>query len=207
MKLVVGLGNPGSRYEKTRHNVGFMVLDALADRVGGGWRSGKGEYAMAESSHAGQKMLLVKPTTYMNNSGLAVRDVVHFYKVPVEDLLVVCDDAALPFGALRMRTRGTDGGQNGLKSVIYHIQTDVFARLRIGIANDRTGQMDLADFVLSRFENDENAVLDTVVRIAADAVMTWSAEGVEKAMNQFNRTTIAEKTDTKEKPNKESPDA
>lgn len=162
---------------------------------------------MAESSHAGQKMLLVKPTTYMNNSGLAVRDVVHFYKVPVEDLLVVCDDAALPFGALRMRTRGTDGGQNGLKSVIYHIQTDVFARLRIGIANDRTGQMDLADFVLSRFENDENAVLDTVVRIAADAVMTWSAEGVEKAMNQFNRTTIAEKTDTKEKPNKESPDA
>lgn len=208
MKLIVGLGNPGSRYDATRHNVGFMVLDRLAARLRASWRAGKGDYEWADT-HQSERLLLVKPMTYMNNSGLAVRDVVHFYKIALADMLIICDDVAIPFGSLRLRAQGSDGGQNGLRSVIYQLNSDAFARMRIGIANDRAGGMDLADFVLSRFDTGETQFLEGILDRAADAALTWIREGIHHTMNVYNKTTTKNEMSTDDRPTlkKESPDA
>lgn len=188
MKLITGLGNPGRPYKDTRHNVGFMVLDRIAEDSGFRFKSGKGEYEMAECSVSGERVIFLKPTTYMNLSGLAVQAVVQYYKISTADLLVICDDAALPLGKIRARKEGSDGGQKGLRSITEQLQDDRFPRLRIGIG--RNERMDLSDFVLSRFNDDEKPALTRVLETSQKAVMDFISRGIDYVMNQYNGMTI-----------------
>jgi PTH1 family peptidyl-tRNA hydrolase len=184
VKLVVGLGNPGGQYAGTRHNIGWMVLDRLADRAG--W-SGRGRDRDAATSvrgrHAGLDLVLAKPLTYMNDSGLAVRKLLARERAPLADLLVVADDFALPFGRLRFREGGGAGGHNGLRSIIEELGTEKFSRLRIGIGEP---SRDAVDHVLSRFGPEEQLRLDELLDASADAVEAWAREGTNKAANRFN---------------------
>ena len=185
MKLVVGLGNPGDRYAKTRHNIGWMVVDRLADVAG--W-DGKGRTrdasAIVSGRHKGMDLTLAKPLTFMNDSGLAVRKLLAREHAPLPDLLVVADDFALPFGKLRFREGGGPGGHNGLRSIIGELGTEKFSRLRVGIGEpDRSA----VDHVLTRFAPDEQQRLDELLDAAADAVEEWARDGTSKAANRFNK--------------------
>ncbi|TAM56651.1 MAG: aminoacyl-tRNA hydrolase [Chloroflexota bacterium] len=183
MKIVVGLGNPGSRYAGTRHNVGWMVVDRLADRAG--WSGGRERDAakVVWGRYGGLDLTLVKPLTFMNDSGVAVRKALARGRTPLEDLLVVCDDFALPFGRLRLREAGSAGGHNGLRSIIGELGGQKFARLRVGIGAPEPAAI---DHVLSRFTADEQAALPQVVEAAADAVEVWAREGPARAANRWN---------------------
>jgi len=185
MKLVVGLGNPGRKYQGTRHNVGFLVLAELAKRFGSGVAKAKFHADVVEADFNGQKALLVGPLTYMNNSGTSVQEAKSFYKLSEEDLLVVCDDLSLPVGKLRFRAQGSSGGQKGLEDIIRRLGTEEFARLRIGIGSPPP-QWDWADYVLSKFTEQEIPEIGQAVREAADAVAFWAHEGIERCMNQYN---------------------
>ncbi len=184
MKLVVGLGNPGSEYARTRHNVGWRAIDRLADRAG--W-AGRGRQRDASSvvmgRYLGLDLTLIKPLTFMNDSGLAVRKVVARDHAPLTDLLVVADDFALPFGKLRFREGGSHGGHNGLRSIIGELGTEKFSRLRVGIGEPDRGAQ---DHVLSTFAPDEVARLDELLDAVADAVEAWARDGTSKAANRFN---------------------
>jgi PTH1 family peptidyl-tRNA hydrolase len=184
VKLVVGLGNPGSQYARTRHNIGWQVVDRLADRAG--W-AGRGRQRDASSvvmgRYKGLDLTLVKPLTYMNDSGLAVRKVLARASAPLADLLVVADDFALPFGKLRFREGGSHGGHNGLRSIVDELGTEKFSRLRVGIGVPERAAV---DHVLSTFAPDEIARLDELIGAAADAVEAWAQEGTNKAANRFN---------------------
>ncbi len=184
MKVVVGLGNPGKRYEGTRHNVGFAVLDALAQGPNVSRSQHRFDAATAELTEDGQKVLLVKPETFMNLSGHCVRQLVDFYQVPLEDLLVVCDDFNLPLGKLRLRSRGTHGGHNGLRDIQQHLGTTEYSRLRIGVGAPL--EEGAVDHVLSRFRPAEKPIIEDAVALAAQAVVYWIHDGIEKAMNQYN---------------------
>jgi PTH1 family peptidyl-tRNA hydrolase len=184
MKVVVGLGNPGSKYAGTRHNIGFMVIDYLAESPRAGRFQSRFQGQIAELIEEGEKILLVKPETFMNLSGRCVREVMNFYQVAVADLLVVCDDINLPLGRLRVRARGSDGGQKGLRDIQNHLGTADYARLRIGI--DSPGEADAADYVLSRFRPSEKPVMEEAIAGAAEAVMYWVRNGVEACMNKYN---------------------
>jgi PTH1 family peptidyl-tRNA hydrolase len=184
MRVVVGLGNPGAKYAGTRHNIGFAVIDYLAESPRAGRFQSRFQGQVAELVEDGEKILLVKPETYMNLSGRCVREVLEFYKVPVEGLLVVCDDINLPLGKLRVRARGSDGGQKGLRDIQNHLGTSDYARLRIGV--DAPGEADAADYVLSRFRPGEKPVMEEAVREAAEAVMCWTRHGLEACMNRYN---------------------
>ena len=184
MKIVVGLGNPCDRYAPTRHNIGWMVLDRVADRAG--W-AGRGRTKDASSivmgRYRGLDVALVKPLTYMNESGIAVRKVLAREHAPLGEMLVVADDFSLPFGKLRFREGGGAGGHNGLGSIIDELATEKFSRLRIGIGEpDRNA----VDHVLSQFHPAERQRLDELLDAAADAVETWAREGTSKAANQHN---------------------
>ncbi|MFC1707431.1 aminoacyl-tRNA hydrolase [Planctomycetota bacterium] len=187
MRMVVGLGNPGRRYARTRHNVGFRVLDRLC--VHYGVEAGKRafEARCVLTGEAENRVLLVKPQTFMNESGRAIRSLAGYYKVGPEGILLVCDDLALPTGRLRLRRGGSSGGQKGVASTIAALGTDRFPRLRIGIGA-APAHMDAADYVLSRFSEAEEAAIETAVDQAADCVQVWLREGVDGAMNQFNRS-------------------
>jgi PTH1 family peptidyl-tRNA hydrolase len=184
VKIVVGLGNPGAQYEKTRHNIGWMVLDQIADRAG--W-TGKGRKSAAAFIASGRfrslDLTIVKPLTFMNESGLAVRKILAREHAPLSDLLVVADDFALPFGKLRFRENGGSGGHNGLGSIIDELQTEKFSRLRVGIGSPERG---FADHVLAPFQPDERQRLDGLLEAAADAVEEWARHGTSKAANRFN---------------------
>ena len=184
VKLVVGLGNPGGQYAETRHNIGWMVLDRLADRAG---RSGRGRQRDASESiqirYKGLDLVLAKPLTYMNDSGIAVRKLLARERTPLVDLLVVADDFALPFGKLRFREGGSHGGHNGLRSIIDELGTEKIARLRVGIGEPDRGAI---DHVLSKFAADERTRLPILLDAAADAVEAWAREGTSKAANRFN---------------------
>jgi PTH1 family peptidyl-tRNA hydrolase len=185
MKIVVGLGNPGPRYQGTRHNVGFDVIDSLARGPGVGRSQSRFQAQVAEWLEGMEKVLLVKPDTFMNLSGRCVRQVVDFYQASVSDVLVVCDDVNLPLGRLRVRARGTHGGHNGLRDVQAHLGTTEYARLRIGVgAAQESGE--LVDHVLGRFRPSERPVIDDAVALAAQAVVCWITRGTEACMNQFN---------------------
>jgi PTH1 family peptidyl-tRNA hydrolase len=184
MKIVVGLGNPGSRYHGTRHNVGFAVIDYLAEGPRAGRFQGRFQAQVAELLEEPHKVLLVKPETFMNLSGRSVRQVLDFYQVPAADLLVVCDDINLPLGKIRVRARGSDGGQKGLRDIRNHLGTDEYARLRVGI--DAPGEADAADYVLSRFRPSERPAIDEAIRVAGEAVMYWVGHGTEACMNRYN---------------------
>jgi PTH1 family peptidyl-tRNA hydrolase len=167
-----------------------MVIDNLAEQWKADFREGKGDYHSAEVRLPDERIVLLKPATYMNNSGIAVRDVVSFHKLSLREILVVCDDAAIPLGKIRIRPGGSDGGQNGLKSVIYHLNDNAFPRLRIGVANPMMAKMDLADFVLSKFLPEEKTVLKKIIDVSVEAVQEWVRHGTDKAMNKFNRVVI-----------------
>ncbi len=182
MKLIAGLGNPGPKYRGTRHNVGFDVLDTLAARASTSFDSAPGDALMARWRL--HDTLLVKPLTFMNNSGEAIGELLRYFKIDLVDLLVVVDEVQLPLGKLRARARGSAGGHNGLKSVIAHLG-DGFARLRLGVGRG-DDRRDLADHVLSRFEGDETAEVDRMITRAADASETFISAGIAAVMNQFN---------------------
>jgi PTH1 family peptidyl-tRNA hydrolase len=184
MKLVVGLGNPGRRYAGTRHNIGFDVLDRLTGRHGLEWESAPADALITRWRAAGA--LLAKPLTFMNLSGQAVGELLRFFKIDLADLLIVVDDVNLDLGRLRARAAGSAGGHNGLKSVIAHLGTEEFARLRIGVGRG-DGRRDLADHVLATFEPDERTVVAGTVDRTADAVELFVAEGIGAVMNRFNR--------------------
>jgi PTH1 family peptidyl-tRNA hydrolase len=184
VKIVVGLGNPGKRYADTRHNIGWMVIDRIADRAGWGGRGKERDAALvAWGRHAGLDLMLVKPLTFMNESGIAVRKVLARERAPLEDLLVVCDDFALPFGRLRMRGAGSAGTHNGLRSIIGELGSQKFARLRVGIGEP---EEQAKAHVLDSFTASERRLLDAVLDAAADAVESWAREGVSRAATRWN---------------------
>ncbi len=185
--MIVGLGNVGREYDATRHNVGFRVVDLLASDLKRSFRPGKGEYYISELHHAGEDVVLLKPTTFMNNSGIAVKSAIERFGVDPADLLVVCDDFNIPLGKLRIRKGGSDGGHNGVYSIIYHLNDDRFARLRCGIGTEEVVPgRDMADFVLSNFEADEIPEVEKMVKSAAEAVFVFINSGIQTAMNRFN---------------------
>jgi PTH1 family peptidyl-tRNA hydrolase len=186
VKLIVGLGNPGAAYRGTRHNVGFEVADEIARRHDASFASGPGETLMAKVRGLGDGAFVARPLTFMNLSGHAVSELARYYRIELADLLIVADDVNLPLGRLRARMRGTDGGHNGLKSVIEQLGTIEFARLRVGVGR---GDRDrgLADHVLARFDPEEKAEIDAAIVRAADAVECFVTDGIERTMNLFNR--------------------
>lgn len=184
MRLIVGLGNPGEEYAKTRHNMGFRVVDELAHRWGLRFQRGKWRSLVAAGSAHGQSIVLLKPQTYMNDSGQAVGGAVAFYKLAPGDLLVVYDEIDLPLGRLRLREQGSHGGHNGVRSIIQHLHTQEFPRLRVGVGRPQRG--DAADHVLSTFRKHEQPIADELVQRAADAVEVVLKDGLVAAMNRFN---------------------
>lgn len=184
MKIVVGLGNPGREYASTRHNLGFMVVDELARRAGAEGGRTRFRSLIAEGRLAGEKLVLVKPQTYMNLSGHAVREVVNWYHAPRDDLLVVLDDLDLPFGGVRLRGDGSAGGHNGLASIIEQLGSNQVPRMRIGIGR---GPGAARAQVLSRFSPEEEAALSSILAGAADCATWWADEGIIPAMNRCNR--------------------
>jgi PTH1 family peptidyl-tRNA hydrolase len=186
MKVVVGLGNPGTKYHGTRHNVGYAVIDSLAASAGVGRFQDRFQSEVAEWSQgaSSDKVLLVKPASFMNLSGMPVRQIVDFYHLALDDLLVVCDDVNLPLGKLRFRAKGTHGGHNGLRDIQSHLGTTAYNRLRIGV--DAPGTDDMVYHVLSRFKPGERKVIGESVATAAQGVDLWVREGINKCMNQYN---------------------
>jgi len=184
VKIIVGLGNPGREYAATRHNLGFMVVDELARRYAAGEHRNRFHSDLVEVFDAQEKIVLLKPRTYMNLSGTAVREAMSWYKMSLDELLVVVDDIDLPFGSMRVRARGGSGGHNGLKSIIEELQVEAFPRLRIGIGR---GPGHATRQVLSRFTSEEERVLPSVLVAAADCVLEWQRHGIISAMNHCNR--------------------
>ena len=186
--LIIGLGNPGREYEHTRHNVGFRCLEAFAAKHGASFGQKQARARIADGSFCEKRFTLAMPQTYMNLSGESVGSLVNFYKVPVEKLIIVADDLDTPFGSLRLRMKGSAGGQNGLKSIIQHLGTQDFARVRFGIGRP-PGKMSGADYVLSAFpKTDEPLVLEMVDR-TVKALEIWLCNGIELAMTRYNGET------------------
>ena len=185
MRIIVGLGNPGRKYVGTRHNIGFDVLAEIARRQSStGWRSGF-EAELLETTIGDQRVLLAAPQTFMNLSGRSVRKILDFYKLPLDELLVICDDLNLPVGKRRLRRSGSAGGQKGLKSIIDHVGGQDFARLRIGIGRPPE-RMDSAAYVLQRFSAAEAEKVEAAVSAASEAAEQWATLGVDAAMNRVN---------------------
>ena len=184
--LLVCLGNPGDKYENTRHNVGYMVADEVAERQRAPIQKLKFKALTNLLTISGEKVLVMKPITYMNLSGEAVRQAVDFYKVPPDHVLVVSDDTALPVGKLRIRKGGSAGGHNGLKNIIQHLGTDQFPRVRVGVGEKPHPDYDMADWVLGKFQGEDKKAIDAAVKRAADAIECILSDGLDKGMNRFN---------------------
>lgn len=185
--LIVGLGNPGAKYAQTRHNLGFMVVDQMGSEIDGRSRE-RFQGQLLETNRDGRTVVLLKPLTYMNNSGESVAQVARWYRIPPEQILVIYDELDLPFGTLRLRPKGSAGGHNGLGSVLQHLKSDDVPRLRIGIGRPARGST--VSYVLSRFFEDERPVVPEIIDTAARAAWMWLDEGIEPAMNEFNGVRI-----------------
>ncbi|MBA4313574.1 MAG: aminoacyl-tRNA hydrolase [Chlorobiaceae bacterium] len=188
MFIIVGLGNHGSEYEHTRHNIGFDVVDSIAAQWHLTLRHSKSEYLMAQKSIAGKEIILIKPLTYMNNSGLAVQDVLYKYEADIENLLIIVDDFHLPLRTLRLRKRGSAGGHNGLASIIYTLGTEQFSRLRCGIGSESMPKPNepTSDFVLSPFDDSEKDKARQMIETARDAVTTLIHKGIDFTVQHLN---------------------
>ena len=186
MKIIVGLGNPGSEYERTRHNTGFMVVDRLASKHNIEIKKEKSKALFGTGEINGEKVMIVKPQTFMNLSGESIRPLADYYKVDPEDILIVYDDISLAPGQLRIRAKGSAGGHNGIKSIIAHLGTQEFPRVKVGVG-EKPSRMDLADYVLGHFSKEERATMDDAVKEAADAVCEIVNVGIAQAMNDHNR--------------------
>jgi PTH1 family peptidyl-tRNA hydrolase len=184
MKIVVGLGNPGKKYDGTRHNVGFAVVDSLALGPGVSSFQRRFDAHVAELHEGDDKVLLLKPETFMNLSGRSVRQAVDFYQADLTHVLVVCDDINLPLGRLRFRARGTHGGHNGLRDIQQHLGTTVYPRLRIGV--DAPPEEGAIDHVLGRFRPSEKPIIADAIQLAVQAVVLWVHDGIDACMNQYN---------------------
>jgi PTH1 family peptidyl-tRNA hydrolase len=196
VKIVLALGNPGGRYEATRHNVGWMVADEVAGRIRIAFKPGRGEYYEARGVWRGVEVVLVKPTTWMNNSGIAAQQVLERNGVGASEMLVLVDEVQFPVGKVQLKPSGSDGGHNGLGSLLYHLDTDGFPRLRCGVdRNFSPGEM--ADYVLSPFTAEERPVVEKMIIEATEGTLAWIELGTAQAMNVVNRRPIAETTDNK----------
>lgn len=186
MKLIVGLGNPGTQYVKTRHNAGWMVLDRLVDDLSAGSPQEKHySYLWGPILVGGEKLFLMKPLTYMNSSGEALRDFVRYHPVDPEDILIVYDEVALDVGRVRLRSKGSAGGHNGMKSIISCLETSEIPRLRIGVGQ-RPPSIALVDYVLGRFSSEDVKTLESTMEKAVDICKIWYSDSIQKAMNQVN---------------------
>ena len=184
--IIVGLGNIGSEYENTRHNVGFMAIDNLADKLGCKINKIKFKALIGDTKIGDNRVLLMKPTTFMNNSGQAVSEVMRFYKIPPENIIVVLDDISLPVGKLRIRTKGSDGGQKGMRSIITLCGSDNFPRIKIGVGAKPNSEWDLADWVLSKFAGNDIAELKAVFDKTVSAIELMTDGKTDRAMNLYN---------------------
>jgi PTH1 family peptidyl-tRNA hydrolase len=182
--ILIGLGNPGKKYRLTRHNVGFLFLDYIANRLNIPFSPGKGDYFFSEGVIFNKEMILVKPTTFMNNSGLVLAHLKSYIKDDLNNLIIIYDDYYLPFGTIRFRPKGTDAGHNGLKSIIYHLESDVFPRLKIGIGTEFDNA---TGYVLSNFRDKEITDLPVIFDHAYNGIVNWIESGINSAMNGFNR--------------------
>ena len=187
MYIIVGLGNPDRKYQNTRHNVGFDVIDVIADKNHITVGERKHKALIGKGFVGGQKAVLVKPQTYMNLSGESVREVIDFYKIDEKsELIVISDDISLDVGQIRIRKKGSAGGHNGLKNIILHLGHDEFQRVKMGVG-DKPGGYDLVDYVLGHFPKEEREIMDESIRRAADAVAVMITDGADAAMNQYNK--------------------
>ena len=186
MFLIVGLGNPGSKYKNNRHNIGFRVIEAIAERFNIKIDTDKHKGLIGKGVINGEKVILAKPLTFMNLSGECVRSVADFYKIPAENVIVVFDDISLDVGKLRIRKKGSAGGHNGIKSIIAHLGSEAFPRLKFGVGDKPKG-MDLADYVLGNFSKEDEAILREAIVRACDGVVAMVTEGPDAAMNKYLR--------------------
>lgn len=186
MYLIVGLGNPGKQYDMTRHNIGFEVIDYIADKYNVKVNKLKFKAVYGEMSINGEKVYLVKPQTYMNLSGESVREFCAFYKIPPENVIVIFDDISLEPGRIRLRAKGSDGGHNGIKSIIYQLSSDKFLRIKVGVGAPPHKDYDLADFVLGRFLKDDIPIMEDAIQKSEQAAVMTIEQGIERAMNKFN---------------------
>ncbi|MGB9697527.1 MAG: aminoacyl-tRNA hydrolase [Ignavibacteria bacterium] len=191
MKLIVGLGNSGKRYLLTRHNIGFLVIDYLANFLGLQLTAGKGHWYGAAMKVQDVECYLMKPTTYMNDSGQAISEFLLLHQVPLKDILIICDDFNLPLGTIRLRAKGSDGGHNGIRSIIGHLESLNFPRMRIGIGKTEVlKKEDYVDFVLSNFSNEELDILKKLMPIFKDCVLSFIVSDIATTMNKFNKNFI-----------------
>jgi PTH1 family peptidyl-tRNA hydrolase len=197
MNLIVGLGNPGNKYKNTRHNIGFLIIDKLAEFFKINSFRSEDDYLLADTEYKSHTVALLKPQTFMNLSGTAVKEFYERYEVEAEDMLIVYDDLNLDFGTLRMRPSGSDGGQKGIQSVIYHMETEFIPRLRIGIRNDEElekfkydDKYDLAEFVLSGFTPGELEQIGKITDASVNAVLSLIENGLKDTMNNFNKNIL-----------------
>lgn len=189
MHAIIGLGNPANRYDDTRHNIGYLIVDHFSGVTNIPFKPGKGDYYYKKLDLKDQPVLIFKPTTYMNKSGRAVRQILEYFSLSVDQLLIICDDFNLPFGAFRFRTKGSDGGHNGLKSIIYQLQTEDFNRFRFGIGDEFS---DATSFVLESFSKKEFTKLNDLLPISTEAIHYWLEQDIERTMNKYNRQFISE---------------
>ena len=203
MKIIAGLGHPGKEYENTKHNVGFLTIDILAEKYDIKVNKIKFKGLIGEGMIGTEKVILVKPQTYMNLSGQCIREIVAFYKLDMEDLVVIYDDIDLPMGNLRIRKKGSAGTHNGMRSIIYDLQDDGFPRVRVGIGGERKG--DLANYVISGFSGDDRKLIEEAIVKAADAVTCLVEDGIDRAMVDYN-TKKPKVKKQKQEPDTEKPE-
>ncbi len=188
MKLIVGLGNPGSKYELTRHNIGFIILDFFAESLSIGFKAGKGDWLEAKGRIGEEDIYLLKPLTFMNNSGIAILEFMEKTGTDIKDVLVVVDDFQIPLGMIRVRKGGSDGGHNGLSSIIYHLNSDEFPRMRIGIGRNETLKNDdFIDFVLGNFDREEIEIIKKLMPEYIKCIRSFITDGLTVTMNSFNK--------------------
>ncbi len=187
MKLIAGLGNPESRYIGTRHNIGFEVAEQIAGAFKSSFSAGKGKYLEAKFRHGREAVVIIKPMTYMNLSGQALVAAMNFYKIDLPDVLVICDDLNIPSGSIRLRAKGSAGGQNGLKNIIESLGSEEFSRLRIGIMPQDRPVGSMSSFVLGKFSEDERKVMESVLPLCREAALDFVSSGIAHAMNHYNK--------------------